>query len=117
MSDLWGVNQSRTTRYHPQGNGVVGRNNRMLGNALRSLLFGRCQEEWDLVLPHVMRAYRSMPHTSTGDTSKLLMLGREMRVPDHITYHIPKPDYSCPQVRRGIDRENEGRTRNTARKQ
>jgi len=43
MADLcriWGVNQSRTTPYHPQENGVVERNNRMLGDALRSLLLG-----------------------------------------------------------------------------
>jgi len=68
MSDrchLLGVNQSRTTPYHPQGNGVVERNNRRLGDALRSLLLGRSQEEWDTVLPQVMRAYRSTPHTST----------------------------------------------------
>jgi len=80
MSDLcrlWGVNQSRTTPYHPQGNGVVGRNNRMLGDALRSLLLGRSQEEWDTVLPQVMRAYRSTPHTSTGETPNPLMLSRE----------------------------------------
>jgi len=67
MSDLcrlWGVNQSRTTPYHPLGNGVVERNNRMLGDALQSLLLGRSQEEWDTVLPQVMRAYRSTPHTS-----------------------------------------------------
>jgi len=52
MSDLgrlWGVNQSRTTRYHPQGNGDVEWNNRMLGDSLRSMLIGRSQEEWDLV--------------------------------------------------------------------
>jgi len=62
MSDLchlWGVNQSRTTPYHPHGNGVVERNNRMLGDALRNLLVGRSQEEWDTVLhtPYIV------PHT------------------------------------------------------
>jgi len=97
MSDLcrlWGVNQSRTTPYHPQGNRVVERNKRMLGDALRSLLFGRGQEEWDTVLPQVMRAYRSTPHTSTGETPNLLMLGRETQVPDHLTYHVPEQDSS-----------------------
>jgi len=63
-----GVNQSRTTPYHPQGNGVVERNNQMLGNSLRSLLIGKSQEEWDLVLPQIMRAYRSTPPLQdTGD--------------------------------------------------
>jgi len=79
MSNLcrfWEINQSRTTPYHPQGNGVVERNNRMLGDALRSLLLGRDQEEWDLVLPQVMRAYRSTPHTSTDETPNLLLLSR-----------------------------------------
>jgi len=42
----------------------------------------------------IMRAYRSTPHTSTGETLNLLMLGRETRVPDHLTYHIPEQDYS-----------------------
>jgi len=41
LCHLWGVNQSRITPYHPQGNGVVERNNRMLGDALRSLLLSR----------------------------------------------------------------------------
>jgi len=85
MSDLcrlWGVNQSRTTPYHSQGNGVVERNNRMLSDALRSLLLGHSQKEWDTILPQVMRAYRSAPHTSTGETPNPLMLGQVTRVPD-----------------------------------
>jgi len=65
----------------------------MLSDALRSLLLGWSQEEWDTVLPQVMRAYRSTPHTSTGETPNLLMLGRETRVPDHLTYHVPEQDY------------------------
>jgi len=91
---LWGVHQSRTTPYHPQGNGVVKRNNRMLGDALRSLLLGRSQKEWDTVLPQVMRAYHSTPHTTTGETPNFLMLGRQTRVPDHFTYHVPEQDCS-----------------------
>jgi len=93
LSDLcrvWGVNKSRTIPYHPQGNGVVERTNRVLGDSLRSLLLGRGQEEWDVVLPQVMRAYRDTPPTSTGETTNLLMLGRETRVPDHLNYHIPE---------------------------
>jgi len=95
MGDLcriWGVNQSRTTPYHPQGNGVVERNNRMLGDSLRSLLLGRGQEEWDVVLPQIIRAYRSTPHSATQETPNFLMLGRETRVPEHLTYHVPAPE-------------------------
>jgi len=91
MSDLcktWGVNQSRTTPYHLQGNGVVEWNSRMLGDSLRSLLIGNSQEEWDLVLPEIMRAYRSTPHSSTLENPNFLMLGRKRRVPEHVTYHV-----------------------------
>ena len=76
---------------------MVESNNRVLGDSLRSLLLGRGQEEWDLVLPQIMRAYRSTPHTSTGETPNLLMLGREARVPDHLNYHIPEQSYSVPE--------------------
>jgi len=95
MSDLcktWGVNQSRATPYHPQGNGVVERNNRMLGDSLRSLLIGKSQEEWNLVLPQIMRAYCSTPYSSTLETPNFFMLGRETRVPEHVTYYIPAPE-------------------------
>jgi len=89
---IWGVIQSRTTPYHPQGNGAMEMNNRMLGDALRSLLLGRGQEEWDVVLRQIMRAYCSTPHSSTQETPNLLMLGRETRVPDHLICHVPAPE-------------------------
>jgi len=91
---LWGVNQGRTTPFHPQGNGVVKCNNRMLGDTLRSPFLGRGQEEWNTVLPQIIRTYRSTLHTSTGETPNLLMLRRETRVPDHLTYRVPEQDSS-----------------------
>jgi len=105
MKDLcriWGVNQSRTTPNHPQGNGVVEENNRMLGDALRSLFVERSQEEWDVMLPQIMRAYRSTPHASTQETSNLLVLGRETRVPEHLTYLVPAPKFPVHEYIRKV---------------
>jgi len=81
---------------------VTERNNQMLSDALHSLHLGRSQEEWDTVLPQIMWAYRSTPHTSTGETPNLLMLGQETRVPDHLTYHVAEQDYSVHEYAREL---------------
>ena len=82
LCQLWKVNKTRTTPYHPQANGVVERNNRLLGDSLRAMLLEKDQEDWDLVLPQIMRAFRGTPHTTTGETPNLMMLGRELKLPD-----------------------------------
>ena len=74
---LWGVRKSHTTPYHPQANGVVERGNRDLGDMLRSMLLGRDEEDWDLLLPQIMRTIRASPHKQTGETANFMMLGRE----------------------------------------
>ncbi|XP_067944831.1 uncharacterized protein [Watersipora subatra] len=81
-----GVDKTRTTLYHPEGNGVVERNNRVLGDSLRALLLGREQEDWDLLLPQLMRTLRGLPHSATRETPNFLMLGRELRLPDQLHY-------------------------------
>jgi len=35
-----------------------------------------------------MQAYRSTPHSSTLETPNFLMLGKETRVFEHVTYHV-----------------------------
>jgi len=39
-----------------------------------------------------MRAYHSTPHSATQETPNFLMLGRETRVSEHLTYHVPTPE-------------------------
>ena len=89
LCHLWKVAKTRTTPYHPQANGMVERNNRLLGDSLRAMLLNRGQEDWDLVLPQIMRAFRGTPHTVTGETPNLMMLGRELRLPDQLLYTEP----------------------------
>ena len=79
---VWGIQKTRTTPYHPQGNGVVERGNKDLGDALRSLLLNRDESDWDLLLPQIMRSIRSTPHSVTGETPNFLMFGRELSLPD-----------------------------------
>ncbi|XP_067947231.1 uncharacterized protein [Watersipora subatra] len=85
---LWKIAKSKTTPYHPQGNSMVERMNRTLGDSLRSLLLGRQQEDWDLLLPQIMRGFRASPHSATGETANYLMFGRETRLPDQIVYGV-----------------------------
>jgi len=91
---LWNVEKTRTTPYHPQANGVVERNNRLLGDSLRAMLLNRGQDEWDLLLPQIMRAFRGTPHSTTGETPNLMLLGRELRLPDQLKYLPPLDSHS-----------------------
>ncbi|XP_067945113.1 uncharacterized protein [Watersipora subatra] len=56
LCQLWNVGKTHTTPYHPQTNGIGEWNNRGLGNSLRALLLAWGQDEWDLLLPQLMRA-------------------------------------------------------------
>ena len=83
---FWRITKTRTTPYHPQSNGVVERGNRTLGDSLRSMLLSSGQEQnnWDCLLPQIMRALRATPHSKTEETSNFLMFGRECRLPDQL---------------------------------
>ena len=60
LCQLWGVDKTRTTLYHPQVNGMVERNNKGLGDSLRAMLLGRGQNKWDVLL-QFLRAYKRPP--------------------------------------------------------
>lgn len=86
LYQLWKVEKTQTTSYHSQGISIVERMNRTLGDSLRSLLLGTLPTEWDLLLPHIMRAFRASLHAGTGETATVIMMGREIRQPGQLTY-------------------------------
>ena len=89
LCTLWGSDKTRTSPYRPQANSVVERLNRTLGASLRALLIGCEQQDWDLLLPHIMQGIRATPHRITGETPNYLNLGREVRLPDSMILQEP----------------------------
>lgn len=51
---------------------------------MRTLILRREQEEWDKLLPQLMRAYEATLHSTTGKTANPLMLGKELRLRDQL---------------------------------
>ena len=72
--EAFGIHKSRTTAYHPQGDGMVERFNRSLLQLLRTYVDK--QEDWERHLPLVLYAYRTSIHSSTGASPFLLTYGR-----------------------------------------
>ena len=72
----FGVSKSRTTAYHPQGDGMVERLNRSLLQLLR-LYVDKEPADWERYIPLVLYAYRTTVHSSTGVSPLQLMFGRQ----------------------------------------
>ena len=87
--EAFGVSKSRTTAYHPQGDGLVERFNRSLLQMLRAYV--REQADWERFLPLVLFAYRTAVHSSTGISPFQLMFGRQPQTPPlpQTTAHEP----------------------------
>lgn len=80
LFDLYGISKSRTTPYHPAGNGRVERMNQTLLNMLRTFEAEK-QNRWPECLPELLQAYDDTVHSATGFTPSYLMFGRHLRLP------------------------------------
>jgi len=72
--EVFGICKSRTTAYHPAGDGLVERFNRSLLQLLRAYV--QHHNDWEQYLPLVLYAYRTAAHSSTGVSPFELMYGR-----------------------------------------
>ena len=86
------IYKSRTTPYHPQGNGMVERFNQTLKNMVAKTSKDN-GKDWDLKLGPLTLAYNASVHDSTGFSPFFLMHGREPRLPLDVIYGTPTPQY------------------------
>ena len=81
MLRLMDVQPHRTSPYYPQGNGVIERMHRTLGNLLRSKLIEKNDKEWPLYLPGIMMTLNEAPHEAHGYSPNQVVCGHRVRLP------------------------------------
>ena len=89
MCELWRIFKSRTTPYHPQGNGCCERLNQTIVGHLRKLLSSEAKTRWAEFLPAAVYAYNTTVHRSTGYTPHFLTYGVEARCPSEVIVGLP----------------------------
>ena len=79
LCNIAGIQKSRTTPYHPMGNGMVERFNRTLLNMLGTMS-EKQKSDWKSHVPTLTHAYNAAMHESTGFSPFFLMFGRHPRL-------------------------------------
>ena len=82
------IEKTRTTPYHPQGNGQVERFNRVIADTL-SKYCAKKPQEWDVYLPYITFVYNTTVHRTIGATPYSMIFGREAQYP--LDLFVPKP--------------------------
>ena len=80
LCQLLGIQRTRTTAYHPQGNGQVERFNRTV-EAMLAKMVGEHHRDWDKHLQKALFAYRTSLHDTTGYSPYLANFGRSPALP------------------------------------
>jgi hypothetical protein len=80
LCTLLQINQSFTTVFHPQSDGLCERFNRTMFQMLAACGL-ETKDEWDNLLPYITLAYNSSEHSSTLASPFELIYGREVSLP------------------------------------
>ena len=95
---LLGVEKSRTTPFHPMGNGACERFNRTLIRMLGTLPSEK-KKSWPKFIGMLVLAYNATPHDSTGFSPFYLMFGRQPRLPVDNLFSRETKQHQIEEVR------------------
>ena len=88
---IFGIEKTRRSLYHPQGNGMVERHNRVVADVI-SKYCANNPSSWDQMIPYLNFVYNTTVHKTTGQTPFSLVFGQECKYP--IDLLLPKaPDH------------------------
>ena len=87
LCKLTGMTKSRTTAYHPAGNGMCERLIRTLLNMLGTLNPAQ-KRDWKTYVGPMVHAYNATGHKSTNQSPFYLMFGRQARLPIDLLFDV-----------------------------
>ena len=103
LCQITGTKKSRTTIYHPMGNGITERYNRTLLNTLGTLKDGQ-KKDWKKYVPSLVYAYNCTKHETTKVSPFELMFGRKPKLPIDSAFQSPvEGSYSSKDTKKYLE--------------
>ena len=97
LHDLTGVEQRITSAYHPQSNGLLERQNRIIKNVLVKVMEAHL-EEWPHIIEDALFAHRVSRHSSTQYLLSFLIYNKDAVLPIDVKFSLAEREVNETEV-------------------